>query len=272
MLHDAGFLVVRLLDQEAVVGDVLSAERRTDPARPAQRGGRTARGEGPRAPGGITPATRGRSRCRSQALRPMITTATSQAMPPSTGPLTKLAHLGPLAGELAPAGPPQRRAAGSGSPGSGSAARPAPCSPYIAVTITAGMMAISRVMSRRSQAGRRMLRNPSITIWPGQRPGDGRVLTRGQQRDGEQRAGERGPEQRRQQPVGVADVGHVLVAGVVEGGRRQDQDGRVDEEGEQQRHRRIEGGEPDRLALGRRRRAAPSGSARWTSAGRGCAA
>jgi hypothetical protein len=37
-------------------------------------------------------------------------------------------------------------------------------------TMTAGTMAMSRVISRRSQGRIRMLRNPSITIWPASVP------------------------------------------------------------------------------------------------------
>ena len=36
--------------------------------------------------------------------------------------------------------------------------------------MTAGTMAMSRVMSRRSHGRRRMLRKPSITIWPASVP------------------------------------------------------------------------------------------------------
>ena len=40
----------------------------------------------------------------------------------------------------------------------------------VTLPITAGMIAMSRVMRRRSQAGSRMLRKPSITIWPASVP------------------------------------------------------------------------------------------------------
>src|ERR1700681_3786296 len=45
-----------------------------------------------------------------------------------------------------------------------------PPSPYINATTTAGTIAIPRVRSRRRHGGRRMLRNPSITIWPARVP------------------------------------------------------------------------------------------------------
>ena len=134
------------------------------------------------------------------------------------------------------------------------------------------MMAISRVMSRRSQAGSRMLRNPSITIWPASVPVMVEFWPEASSATANRVLANVVPEQRRQQPVRIADVGDLLMAGLMEGGRRQDQDRRVDEEGEQQRHGGIERGEADRLPLATRRRAAPSGSARWSSADRGCAA
>ena len=99
-----------------------------------------------------------------------MTTATSQATALSTGPLTKSPIFARSLGEVHQRERPRRRAAGSGSPGSGSAGSRRRVSPYIAVTITAGTMAMSRVMSRRSQGGRRMLRKPSITICPASVP------------------------------------------------------------------------------------------------------
>src|SRR6185437_14361187 len=45
-----------------------------------------------------------------------------------------------------------------------------PCSPYSMATTAAGMMAMTRVMSRRSQGRTRMFRNPSITICPASVP------------------------------------------------------------------------------------------------------
>ena len=38
------------------------------------------------------------------------------------------------------------------------------------ITMIAGMMAINRVINRRSQGRRRILRNPSMTIWPASVP------------------------------------------------------------------------------------------------------
>ena len=73
-------------------------------------------------------------------------------------------------------------------------------------TTTAGMIAISRVMSRRSHGRMRMLRKPSITIWPASVPVSVAFWPEQQQRHGEQRAGRGCAEQRRQQLVGVADV------------------------------------------------------------------
>jgi hypothetical protein len=45
-----------------------------------------------------------------------------------------------------------------------------PFSPEMIVTTTAGMIAMRRVMRRRSHGRRRMLRKPSITIWPASVP------------------------------------------------------------------------------------------------------
>ena len=59
-------------------------------------------------------------------------------------------------------------------------------------------------------------------------------------------------ERGRQQAVGVLDLGHLGLAGGVEGGRGQDQDRGIDEEREAQRHGAVDGGEPERLALGPR--------------------
>ena len=57
-----------------------------------------------------------------------------------------------------------------------------------------------------------------------------------------------GAEQRRQQLVGVADLGDVLVAGAVERRRRHHEDRGVDEEREHQRDGGIDRREADRLA------------------------
>ncbi len=84
---------------------------------------------------------------------------------------------------------------------------------------------------------------------PGQRAGERRVLARAEQRHREQHARHRRAEQRREQLIGVADLGDVLVPFAVEHRRRHDQDRGVDEEREHQRHRRVDRREPDRLAL-----------------------
>ena len=57
----------------------------------------------------------------------------------------------------------------------------------------------------------------------------------------------------------VLDLGDRGLAGGVEGGGGDDQDGRVDEQRPHQRHRRIDGGEADRRALLGRARAYPPG-------------
>ena len=95
----------------------------------------------------------------------------------------------------------------------------------------------------------RRLMKPSMTIWPAERAGQRRVLARAEQRDRKQRARHRRAEQRREQLVGVADFGHVLVAGAVKGGGGHHEDRGVDEEREHQRDGGIDRRELDGLAL-----------------------
>ena len=89
---------------------------------------------------------------------------------------------------------------------------PVPRSPYSAMTMTAGMIAISRVISRRSHGRQPDVEEAFHHDLAGQRAGERRVLARAEQRHREQRARQRRAEQRRQQLVGVADLGDVLVA------------------------------------------------------------
>ena len=104
-----------------------------------------------------------------------------------------------------------------------------------------------------------MSRKPSITIWPASVPVIVEFWPEASSATREQRAGERHAQQRREQLVGVLDLGDVGAAGRVEGRGGQDQDRGVDEERERQRHGAVDGGEPDRLAL--------AGSASARSAG-----
>ena len=66
----------------------------------------------------------------------------------------------------------------------------------------------------------------------GERAGESRVLAGGEQRHGEEGAGDADAEHRAEQLVGVLDFRHVLVAGPVKGGGGEDEDGGVDEERE----------------------------------------
>ena len=112
------------------------------------------------------------------------------------------------------------------------------------------MIAISRVISRRSHGRSRMLRNPSITICPASVPVSVAFCPEKSSATREQRAGQRRAEQRRQQQVGVGDVGDVLVAGAVEGRRGHDQDRAVEEQRRHQRDRRVDRREAHGLAAG----------------------
>ena len=82
---------------------------------------------------------------------------------------------------------------------------------------------------------------------PGHRAGQRGVLPGSQQRDGEERRRQRRAQQRRQQLVGALDVADLVMAGAVEGGGGQDQDGGVDEQRERQGDGGIGIGQPDRV-------------------------
>ena len=109
--------------------------------------------------------------------------------------------------------------------------------------MTAGMIAMSRVISRRSHGRRRMLRKPSITICPASVPVSVAFWPEQSSATANSVLRQRRAEQRREQLVGVLDLGDLVVAGAVEGGGRHDQDRGVDEEREHQRDRRVDGRE-----------------------------
>ena len=106
--------------------------------------------------------------------------------------------------------------------------------------MSAGMIAMSRVIRRRSHGPQPDVQEAFHHDLAGQRAGQRRVLTGEQQRDGEKRAGELRAEERREQQVGVRDVRDALVARAVERGRRHDQNRAVQEEREHQRDGRID--------------------------------
>ena len=97
---------------------------------------------------------------------------------------------------------------------------------------------MARVIRRRSQGARRR---------------DGRIDAAAEQRDAEQGGGDGEPEQRRQEVMRLADLGHRGVARRMEGGGREDQDRGVDQQREHQRDGRVDGGELQRFALFRQR-------------------
>ncbi len=79
--------------------------------------------------------------------------------------------------------------------------------------MSAGMIAISRVISRRSHGRSRMLRKPSITIWPASVPVSVAFWPENSSASANSVLASVRAEQRRQQQVGVGDVGDPLVAG-----------------------------------------------------------
>ena len=87
----------------------------------------------------------------------------------------------------------------------------------------------------------------------GQRGGDGRVEAAAQQRHAEQRGCPGGAQQRGQELLGVLQIGYAVLAGLVKGRGRKDEDRGVDQQRQHERDRRIDGRKLDRLALGRQR-------------------
>ena len=138
--------------------------------------------------------------------------------------------------------------------------------------MSAGMMAMSRVIRRRSHGRSRMLRKPSMTIWPASVPVSVAFWPENSSATANSVLASVRAEQRRQQLIRVGDVRDVLVARAVERRRRHDENRAVEEEREHQRDRRVDRSRsgPPPLALARRRRTCASG--RSTSADTGCAA
>ena len=83
----------------------------------------------------------------------------------------------------------------------------------------------------------------------GERAGDGGVLAGGEQSDGEEGAGAGRAQERAEELVGVLDGGDFEVAAAMEDGGGDDQDGRIDEEGEGEREGGIDVGHADGFAL-----------------------
>jgi hypothetical protein len=88
-----------------------------------------------------------------------------------------------------------------------------------------------------------------MTIWPDMVGRHGGVEAAAQQRDGEQRGRHGRAENRGKQRVRLLQFLDARVAGTMEGGGREDEDGGVDGEREHQRDGRVEGGEAQRLAF-----------------------
>ena len=93
------------------------------------------------------------------------------------------------------------------------------------------MIASARVMSRRSQRGSVISRNPSITIWPASVPVIGRVLPGGEERQRKHGARGSNAEQWRQQPVGILNLRYRGVSGAMERRCRENENRRVDKDG-----------------------------------------
>ena len=148
-----------------------------------------------------------------------------------------------------------------------------PLSPYQIVTAAAGTIAMPRVISRRSQGGRRMLEEALHHDLAGERRGHRRVEAAAEQRDAEQasarwRAPSSGASRLCASPSSATSVRPVRVEG--RGG--EDQDRGVDQEREHQRDGRVDGRELQRLALLGQRVAVGAGLHDAPSAGRDCAA
>ena len=80
-----------------------------------------------------------------------------------------------------------------------------------------------------------------------------RVLARGEQRHGEERAGDANAEGGAEQLISVLYFRHVLVSGPMKDGSRENENGGVDKKGEHEGEAGIDGGEFDRLAFSFRR-------------------
>ena len=115
--------------------------------------------------------------------------------------------------------------------------------------MTAGMMAISRVISRRSHGRRRRLMNPSITIWPASVPVSVAFWPEQSSATANSVLAIVVPSSGDEQLVRVPDVGDVLVPVPWNVAAAMMRIARVDEEREHQRDRRIDRREPDRFAL-----------------------
>ena len=106
-----------------------------------------------------------------------------------------------------------------------------------------------RVIRRRSHGRSRMLRNPSITIWPASVPVSVEFCPEAKQRQGEESARAGHAQHRREQLVGVLNLRHVVPSPSIESRGGDDEDGGVDEEREHQRQGGIDRRELDRLAF-----------------------
>src|SRR6266568_6441718 len=82
-----------------------------------------------------------------------------------------------------------------------------------------------------------------------ERAGERGVLYRGQQGNRKQNTRTGHAERRAEQLIGILNFRHVILAARVKGGGGDDENGRVDEEGESQRERGVERGELDRLGF-----------------------
>ena len=182
----------------------------------------------------------------SQPFSTTITTVTLQAIPRRTGPLANRPIFLPVAGEQDEGDHREGQLQAQDDlaqdqQGAGAALAVDGRSPA-----TAGMMARSRVMSRRSQAGSRRSRNPSMTIWPARVP----VMVLFW--PDASRANAKSVPAAAVPSSGLSSWWASLMSATdwlpagMKGGRRQDQDGRVDEE----RQHQGDGGVEDAIVDG----------------------
>ena len=92
----------------------------------------------------------------------------------------------------------------------------------------------------------------------GEGAGERRVLARGEQAAGKERAGKTDADHRAKQSISALNIGHIAMARIVESGGGEDEDGGIDEGGPQERERRIERAVADGFPLARAGRLDPA--------------
>src|SRR6267143_5834816 len=118
----------------------------------------------------------------------------------------------------------------------------------VAVTITAGMMASSRVISRRKTGGRRMRRKPSITTWPASVPVSVEFWPEASRATAKSVLATPTPR-RGLKSLGVLDFCHLVMPALIEARAGHDKNCSVYKERKQKRHSGINCSEEDSFAL-----------------------